>query len=194
MNIRSVTTADAENVGQVIYKAFCGIADRHSFPRDFPTVEAAMQMAAMCAENPNVTGFVAENGGGEFLGSTFLWRYNSIAGVGPLTVNPNAQAKGVGRSLMQAVIEAGHDAPGIRLVQHAFNTVSMSLYAGLGFDVVESLVLIQGVPAGDKSKSPQTRIRPIVETDLAAVAELVLGAAAGGEQLVVEAARHRRAR
>lgn len=172
MNIRSVTTADAENVGQVIYKAFCGIADRHNFPRDFPTVEAAMQMAAMCAENPNVTGFVAENGGGEFLGSNFLWRHNSIGGVGPVTVDPNAQAKGVGKSLMRAVIEAGHDASGIRLVQDAFNPVSMSLYAGLGFAVVEPLVIMQGVPAGDQSKSPETHVRPIVETDLAACGEL----------------------
>jgi predicted N-acetyltransferase YhbS len=171
MNIRSVTTADAENVGRVIYKAFCGIADRHNFPCDFSSVEAAMQMAAMCAENPNVAGFVAENGG-EFLGSNFLWRHNSIVGVGPITVDPDVQAKGVGRELMQTVIKAGRDAPGIRLVQDAFNTTSMSLYAGLGFEVVEPLVIMQGVPAGGNSKSPATTVRRIVEKDLTTCGEL----------------------
>lgn len=172
MKIRSVTTADAENVGRIIYKAFCGIAYRHNFPCDFPTIEAAMQMAAMCAENPNVIGFVAENGRGDFLGSNFLWRHNSIAGVGPITVDPAAQAKGVGKSLMRAVIEAGKDAPGIRLVQDSFNTASMPLYAGLGFEVVEPLVKMQGVPAGGNFTSPGTKVRPIAEGDLAACGEL----------------------
>ena len=37
---------------------------------------------------------------------------------------------------MRAVIEAGKAAPSIRLVQDAFNTVSMPLYADLGFDYV----------------------------------------------------------
>jgi len=45
MNIRPVTAADAENCGRIIYKAFCTIADRHNFPHDFPSIEAAMQMA-----------------------------------------------------------------------------------------------------------------------------------------------------
>jgi predicted N-acetyltransferase YhbS len=172
MRIRPVTTADAENVGRIMYKAFCGIADRHNFPCDFPTLEAAMRMAAMCAENPSVTGFVAENGNGDFLGSNFLWRHNSIAGVGPITVDPEAQAQGVGKSLMRAVIEAGKDAPGIRLVQDSFNTASMPLYAGLGFEVVEPLVIMQGVPAGGNSMLPGTKVRPIAEKDLAACGEL----------------------
>ena len=173
MNIRTVTNADAENCGRIIYEAFCGIADRHNFPHDFPSIEVAMQMAGMCVNSPNVVGFVAENEAGEFLGSNFLWRQNEIAGVGPITVDPDRQAKGVGRRLMQAVIEAGRDAPGIRLVQDAFNTTSMSLYAGLGFDVVEPLVIIQGAPNGETSSSAtQLKVRPLDEKDLEACGEL----------------------
>ena len=172
MEIRPVTPADAENCGQIIYKAFCGIADRHNFPHDFPSPEVAMQMAQMTVSNPNVVGFVAEADDGQFLGSNFLWRHNEIAGVGPITVNPNAQAKGVGRRLMQAVIESGKDAPGIRLVQDAFNTVSMSLYADLGFDVVEPLVLMQGVPKDETSASTKAEVRPLEEKDFEACAEL----------------------
>ncbi|MBV9470875.1 MAG: GNAT family N-acetyltransferase [Abitibacteriaceae bacterium] len=116
MNIRPVTPADAENVGQIMYQAFCGIADQHNFPHDFPSAESAVQMAQMCIGSPDIIGFVAETESGEFLGSNFLWRQNSICGVGPITVAPDAQTKGVGRALMQAVVEAGRDTPGIRLV------------------------------------------------------------------------------
>ncbi|HEX8287206.1 MAG TPA: GNAT family N-acetyltransferase [Pyrinomonadaceae bacterium] len=172
MNIRSVTSADAENCGQIIYKAFGSIADRHNFPHDFPSLESAMQMAAMSVNNPNIIGFVAETDDGRFLGSNFLWRFNEIAGVGPITVDPDTQAKGVGKALMQAVIEAGRNDVGIRLVQDAFNTVSMPLYAGLGFNVVEPLVIMQGVPAGETSLSSDTEVRLLEESDYESCAEL----------------------
>ena len=170
MNIRPVTTADAENCGRIIYKAFSGIADRHNFPHDFPSLEAALQIAQMSVNNPNIVGFVAETGDRQFLGSNFLWRLNEIGGVGPITVDPDAQAKGVGRRLMQAVIEGGKDMPGIRLVQDAFNTTSMSLYASLGFDVVEPLVIMQGNLAGESSS--KTEVRPLKEKDFENCAEL----------------------
>ncbi len=72
MNIRPVTTADAENCGRIIYQAFAGIADRHNFPRDFSSPEAAMQMAQISVGDPNIIGFVAETDDGQFLGSNFL--------------------------------------------------------------------------------------------------------------------------
>lgn len=169
MNIRPVTTADTENVGRIMYDAFCGIADRHNFPHDFPSAEAAMQFAGMLTTHPEISGFVAEDDG-QFLGSNFLWKQNSIAGVGPITVDPNAQAKRVGRSLMQAVIEDGKGADGIRLVQDAFNTTSMSLYASLGFDIVEPLVIIGGAVKGETSSA--TAVRPMEEKDFEACAEL----------------------
>jgi predicted N-acetyltransferase YhbS len=169
MNIRPVTIDDAENCGQIIYKAFCAIADQLNFPHDFPSPEAAMQIAAMSVNEPNIVGFVAETDNGHFLGSNFLWQQNAIAGVGPITVDPDAQAKGVGRKLMQAVIEAGRKADGIRLVQDAFNTASMSLYASLGFDVVEPLVIMHG---NLKNESVDTQVRPLQEKDLEACAEL----------------------
>jgi GNAT superfamily N-acetyltransferase len=169
MNIRPVTPTDAEDCGRVIYEAFRGIADKHNFPHDFPSVEAAMQMAQMCINNPDIHGFVAEEDG-KFLGSNFLWAQDAIRGVGPITIDPNVQSKGAGRRLMQAVIERGKDAAGIRLVQDAFNTVSMPLYASLGFNVVEPLVIIQGNPIGESS--PNTEVRLIEEKDFEAANEL----------------------
>lgn len=170
VNIRPITSDDTENSARVIYSAFRGIADKHSFPHDFPTIESAMGMAQMAIGSPDIYGIVAEDENGKFLGSNFLWEHDAIKGVGPITVDPNVQAKGVGRSLMEAVIERGKDAMGIRLVQDAFNTASMSLYASLGFEVVEPLVIMQGIPIGEASSNAE--VRPIEKKDYEETAEL----------------------
>ena len=170
VNIRPITPADTENSARVIYSAFRGIADEHNFPYDFPSEESAIGMAQMAIGSSDIYGVVAEDENGRFLGSNFLWDHDAIKGVGPITVDPDVQAKGVGRRLMQAVIERGKNAPGIRLVQDAFNTASMSLYASLGFEVVEPLVIMQGNPIGESSSNVE--VRPIEEKDYEECAEL----------------------
>lgn len=71
---------------------------------------------------------------------------------------------------MQAVIERGRGAAGIRLVQDAFNTRSMSLYASLGFEVKEPLVIVQGNP---ESAPPAGRtVRPMEPGDVDECADL----------------------
>ncbi len=169
INIRPVTTADTEKSGEIIYKAFCGIADRHSFPHDFQSAQHAHGFAQMLTGHPAIYGIVAEKDG-EFLGSNFLWEQNEIAGVGPITINPDGQSKGIGRLLMQKIIERGRNAKGIRLVQDSFNTVSMSLYASLGFDVKEPLVLMTGAISGELPANVEVRL--IAEEDYAACDEL----------------------
>ncbi len=169
MNIRPVAPADSESIGQILYNAFCGIADRHNFRHDFPSAEAAVQMARMLSNSQGVYGIVAEENG-KIVGSNFLWEQNEIAGVGPITIDPEKQSSGVGRRLMQAVIERGKGTRGIRLVQDAFNTASMSLYASLGFDVKEPLVIMEGKI---KDEVPENfEVRPLGEKDFAACAEL----------------------
>lgn len=169
IKIRPVTVADAEICGQIGYQAFCGIADRHNFPHDFAAVEQAHGFAQMLVNTPSIYGIVAEKDG-EIVGSNFLWEQNEIAGVGPITVNPDGQAKGVGRILMQNVIERGQKAKGIRLVQDAFNTASMSLYTALGFNIVEPLVVMSGVVEGDLPENVE--VRPVAEADYDACDEL----------------------
>lgn len=184
MNIRQITIDDKENCGRIIYEAFYGIADRHNFQCDFSTPESALQMAEMCIESPLICGFAAEDSDGKFLGSNFLWEHDAIRAVGPITVDPAAQSRGTGRRLMEAVIERGAGAPGIRLVQEAVNAASMSLYASLGFEVKEPLILISGKPRG--SVSENVSVRPMTEADVeecGTLCEKVHGFARTGEIL-----------
>jgi hypothetical protein len=92
---------------------------------------------------------VVAEAGGQVIGSNCLDERSIVGGVGPITVDPETQNRGVGRKLMQAVMDRASQrgAAGLRLVQAAFHTRSLSLYASLGFDVREPLACMQGKTA-----------------------------------------------
>jgi hypothetical protein len=110
-----------------------------------------------------VWGVVAEIDG-RIDGSNFLDERDPIRGVGPITVDPAGQNSGVGRRLMEAVIERGKDAPGIRLLQDAFHMRSLSLYQSLGFDVTASCVVMSGKPRSGLVDGVD--VRPLAEEDI----------------------------
>lgn len=167
--IRPIQPDDVETCGKIIYTAFKNIADRHHFRPDFPSPEIAIQLAEAFASSPQVFGVVAESDG-QVIGSNFLWEYDAIRAVGPITVDPDRQAAGTGRRLMEAVIERGQGSEGIRLVQDSFNAASLSLYASLGFDVREPLVVIEGEI--EEELPAEVEVRPLREEDLEGCAVL----------------------
>jgi GNAT superfamily N-acetyltransferase len=168
VRIRPANPADVEACGRIIYEAFNHIAEQHRFPPDFPTVEAATQLSGLFINHPAIFGIVAEREG-EVVGSNFLDERDPIRGLGPITVDPRAQARGIGRRLMKAVLERGRDAVGIRLLQDSFNTRS-SLYASLGFDVKEPILLMTGTTRSKPSS--EVEVRPLQADDLQACAAL----------------------
>ena len=169
IQIREMKPEDAEKCGTIVYEAFNNIAEKHNFRPDFPTPEAGIELTQSFVASTQVFSIVAERDG-EIIGSNHLWEYDAIRAVGPITVDPGAQAKGAGRMLMEAVIERGKGSAGIRLVQDSFNAASLSLYASLGFEVKEPLVLIEGELKGDVPSN--TTVRALKEEDYEGCAEL----------------------
>jgi predicted N-acetyltransferase YhbS len=165
VHIRVAAPADAEACGRIIYEAFQGVAKRHGFSPDFPIIEIATQLAQSFIAHPSIFGVVAEEDG-RVVGSNFLAEGDAIRGVGPITVDPRLQGGGIGRSLMAAVLERGNGAAGIRLLQDAFNMHSVSLYASLGFEVREPVLVMTGRPVS-KPRSGIT-VRRLTERDLGA--------------------------
>jgi predicted N-acetyltransferase YhbS len=170
VNLRPPTETDVEIVAKLIFDAFASIADKHNFPRDFPGMESAMGLASGWIAHPSVWGVLAERDG-KIVGCNFLDERNPISGVGPICVDPSTQGSGIGRRLMQAVIERAKTkrAPGVRLVQDAFNTVSMSLYASCGFNVTEPLALMSGLP---RSARASNDVRPVSQETIEPCAAL----------------------
>ena len=167
--IRPAVAVDAEACGRIIYDAFKGIGDAHGFPQDFPSVEVGTQLATMFIANPLIFGVVAEENG-RVIGSNFMAEGDPIRAIGPLSVDPDHQGEGVGRRLMEAALDRAREAAGVRLVGDAFNTRSVALYASLGFEVKEPLLLMRGTPRA--GVVPGATVRPLVADDLAVCGRL----------------------
>jgi GNAT superfamily N-acetyltransferase len=183
ISIRRGTPEDAEICGKICYNAFKTISEAHGFAPDFPVVEVAIDVLTRMLANPNFYSVVAEIEG-RIVGSNFLDERNTIAGVGPITVDPTVQDRAVGRRLMDAVHARASERnfAGVRLIQAGFHTRSLSLYAKLGYDVREPLACMQGKALGISIDGHV--VRPATEEDVDACDRLcaqVHGHDRGGE-------------
>ena len=143
--VRVATTEDSAACGPICFDAFSTINAAHGFPCDLPGSEAATGLLSMMFSDPGFYCVVAEVDG-RIVGSNCMDERSVIRGVGPITIDPRAQNIGVGRRLMQAVMDRANErgAAGVRLVQAAFHNRSLSLYTLLGFDIREPLSCMQG--------------------------------------------------
>jgi len=181
--IRRATPSDAEACGRICFEAFVTLADKHSFARDFPNPEVTTHILSMMFSHPSFFCVVAEQDK-KIIGSNCLDERTVIAGVGPITIDPDTQNRSVGRQLMQAVMTRALEKKfaGVRLVQAAYHNRSLSLYSKLGFVVREPLACMQG-PAS-RRKVPGYQVRPARQSDLSICNDLCLrvhGHDRGGE-------------
>src|SRR5215467_9262185 len=114
--VRAATPDDGSVCGQICYEAFSKINAEHGFPSDFPGVEAGTSLLSTLFSSSNFYCVVAETGG-RIVGSNCLDERSVIAGIGPITIDPSAQNVGIGRKLMQAILDrcGERNAPGVRL-------------------------------------------------------------------------------
>lgn len=158
-------------IGRICYEAFKDIQERHRFPPDFPSVYLARQVVGMLVQRKDFYGVVALRDG-QPVGSNFLSLTDPVAGVGPITIDCSCQGEGIGRALMQDVVDYAqqNNIAEVRLLQDSFNTTSLSLYADLGFEVKGGIAFMQATPAA----VPDESVRPVVETDFPAIEELAI--------------------
>jgi GNAT superfamily N-acetyltransferase len=165
--LRPATTDDAPACGRICYDAFCAINDEHRFPHDFPSAEVATGLLRMLIDHPGFYGVVAERDG-KMIGSNFVDERATVVGIGPITVDPVVQNQGVGRRLMQAVIDraTSRGVPSVRLCQATFHRRSLCLYTTLSFRTRELLSCMNGPPL--KRNLPGFHVRVATLADLVA--------------------------
>ncbi|MBV8550322.1 MAG: GNAT family N-acetyltransferase [Acidobacteriaceae bacterium] len=183
VTIRRATPEDADTCGRICYEAFADINRRHSFPPDLPSAEVGVGLLRVLFSHPGFYCVVAESKG-RIAGSNCLDERSIIGGVGPITIDPGVQNRGIGRMLMGAVMDRAHERrlPGIRLLQGAFHNRSLALYAKLGFDAREPISIMQGPPI--KRTVDGCAVRPAKEDDMEAasrICERVHGHSRAGE-------------
>jgi len=156
---------DAEVCGSICFEAFKAISSEHNFPWDLPSAEVGIGLVRGLLTNPRFHSVVAEVGG-KVAGSNFLDERGPIGGIGPITIDPALQNRGVGRRLMLAVLERAAEKrlAGVRLLQSAYHNRSLCLYTDLGFDSREAVSKIDGEPLGIKFRGYD--VRPAEEADL----------------------------
>lgn len=160
-----------EHLSRICHLAFDSLHLRHNVSRDVPSEEVGRLIIGGVLHRPDYIGVVAVEDG-RILGSNFLLLADEVCGVGPITVDPTVQAKGVGRKLMQWVIDEARRRRGtaahVRLFQEAVNTTSLSLYTSLGFNWRDSGALMHPKPA----EVADPAVRPMVASDLPHVERL----------------------
>jgi len=164
--IRPATSNDLTAVAPILYSAFRSISDHHRFPPDFDSPETAHNIASLLLNHPKFYGVVAEDSG-RILGSNFIDLRSPIVGLGPISVDPESQNKGIGRQLMIAAMEEAQrrGCSGIRLVQLAYHNRSLCLYTTLGFRSRTPLSIMQGDPLNQQFAGYEVRAATVADAD-----------------------------
>lgn len=163
------TELEIPRLSQICHEAFSALHDRFGIERDIPSAEVGEMIIGQTVKRPDYTGVMAMLDG-KVVGSNFLTFADEVAGVGPITVDPAVQSKGIGRTLMRWVIDEAwrREIRQVRLFQEALNTTSLSLYTSLGFDWRDTGVLMQATPAA--GEDPE--VRPVTMEDLPVIADI----------------------
>jgi GNAT superfamily N-acetyltransferase len=141
--IRPLTESDlpaARRILRTAFGTFLGAPDPENFWADLDYVYgrfAAEHVASVAAEMD-----------GELVGSNFVTKWGSVGFFGPLTVDPDRQAQGIGKDLVEAV-SSQLDAWGIRhagLFTFPQSAMHLALYQKFGFHA-RFLTAIMATPA-----------------------------------------------
>ena len=109
ITVRRAKPEDAPVCGRVCFDAFYKISTNHGFPPDFPSTDVYVGILSMMFSHPGFYCVVAESDGC-MVGSNCLDERSAIAGLGPITVDPSIQNRGVGRKLMEVGTSPGSGA------------------------------------------------------------------------------------
>jgi GNAT superfamily N-acetyltransferase len=143
--VRRLVASDLPRVGEILFRAFNRVFSQHGYPPPILSHSAGEALVVAYHDYDPDSCLVALLNG-RIVGSAFYHRRGERAGVGPVTVDPECQGRGIGRQLMERLIDELGDCGSIRLFQDAFNHSSFALYARLGFEVRDVMAVLRAEP------------------------------------------------
>ena len=189
VTVRSAAEEDLEDMSQMAHEAFVASGVRLP-PRE--EYDFFTGFFSMCLQNCSPMLVACDGSSGARLGSVAcVTGGEKCSGLGPVTVGPVHQGRGIGRALMVAImdhVKSTHDHPlTFRLTQEAANTVSFCLYASLGFKACGNLLEFQGLPSQvsgsnttGNSQASSVKVRRATEEDVS-VCDMLFQEAHGGD-------------
>jgi len=179
MRLRQMESEDRSEVAELIYVSINYWYQLHGMPKTFTAGPASTEVFFDVYEalDPGC-GVVAQNERtGRLMGSCFFHPRPHHVSLGIMNVHPNYFGQGVGRALLEHIIDYtdAHGYPALRLTQSALNLDSFSLYTRAGFVPRYAYQdMIVGVPqSGFPHEGPDAdQVRPATMEDVSAMAEL----------------------
>ncbi len=167
VELAPVKPEQVEELGGICYRAFKEISDRHGFPTDFDSPGFAQMILGSLVRDEDCYS-VAAAVDGKPAGSNYLITHDDVGSIGPVSVDPAMQGKGVGRAIMEDVLKYAREngIARVRLMQDSFNMMSLALYASLGFDTKAPVAMMEPVGMEDPN------VREATPDDLPAVEDL----------------------
>lgn len=167
VELAAVKPEQVEELARICYRAFKDISDRHGFPTDFDSPGFAQMVLGNLVRDEDCYS-VAAVVDGRTAGSNYLTTHDDVGSIGPVSVDPPMQGHGVGRAVMEGVLQYAREngIERVRLMQDSFNMMSLALYASLGFDTKTPVAMME--PA----RKEDPNVREATSDDLPAVEEL----------------------
>lgn len=166
--IRNMTKADIDPVGEILYEAFNTGAAKHGYAPKMQRVETGKSWAWALLHYGSNELLIAEVEG-RIAGLCCLSPRGDLGGVGPVVVNPNFQGYRIGSQLMDALLERSNNQQSLRLIQEAFNPASFSLFYSHNFLPVANLLDLFRDGAAEQRLDPCNDISELTPEDLDAV-------------------------
>lgn len=163
--LTTILPEKTEDVGTLVYEAFRDIAERHNFEPAFESPELAQLIVRLLAQTEGYESYLLVEDGRP-LACNFGDERDEVVGVGPVAVAVGQQGRGLGRQVMEALLERAEQGgfASVRLLQAAYNMQSFALYQRLGFEVKDTLAVLLGRPPADEE--PRDRLREYTADDL----------------------------
>ncbi len=163
--IRDMTRADLDRAGSILFHAFNGAAEKHGYaPRMLTPQEGTAWAWTILRHGPHEL-LVAE-ADGCVAGVCCLHPRGEHGGIGPVAVDPAAQGKRIGRTMVDALLGRTAGLQSVRLFQEAYNPASFSLYYALDFLPVADLLDLIADPVNRRLTTVCSHVQELSMQDL----------------------------
>jgi ribosomal protein S18 acetylase RimI-like enzyme len=130
--LRAMTAADAPAVGNMIYRAIGRVFRDHGQPEPIADAAEGEALARLYLALDPEGSLVAERDG-QLVGAGFIHVRDEVASLGPVVVDPDYQAQGIGKHLVDRLSERTARCASTRLFVDAFNTRAIGIVLKRGY-------------------------------------------------------------
>lgn len=156
---------DVPEVGRIGVEAFNDLMARHNRPPLYPDPQVGPLAATAYQSIDPEHSFVAVESS-RIVGSIFYRRRGETVSVGPATVAPAVQGRGIGTKLFRYVIDSEPTAHSMRIMQDSLNLPSFELLVRIGYALGEEVAMFT-LPAGFREEHhPQAAVRAARAEDM----------------------------